>query len=122
MHRLYLEKYEPELVEGQRPRVEEWIYRKSFNEEFNYGFGYPRSDTCEQCDLLKIGINSAQEDNQRVKLQTELATHQEKSSQGYQALRTDSRKSSGTSNTLVLTFDLQQTYLYQHLPMVQCFI
>jgi len=47
MHRLYLEKYEPELDEGKKPHVKEWLYRKIFNEEFNYGFGYPRSDTCE---------------------------------------------------------------------------
>ena len=56
MHRLYLEKYEPELGEGEKPQVKEWLYRKIFNEEFNLGFGYPRSDTCEKCDLLKVLI------------------------------------------------------------------
>ena len=75
MYRLYLEKYEPELVQGQTPRAKEWLYRKIFNEEFNYDFRYPRSDTSEQCDLLKIGIDNAQEDDKHVKLQTELATH-----------------------------------------------
>jgi len=40
MHRLYLEKYEPELDKGEKPYVKEWLYRKIFNEEFNYGFGY----------------------------------------------------------------------------------
>ena len=40
--------------------MKEWLYRTIFNEEFNYGFGYPRSDTCEQCDLLKVAIDSAQ--------------------------------------------------------------
>ena len=108
MYRLYLEKYEPELEEGQKPQVKEWLYRKIFNEEFNYGFGYPRSDTCEQCDLLKIGIENAQEDDECVKLQTELTTHQEKAAQGYQALRVDSQHSSGDENSIVLTFDLQQ--------------
>ena len=34
MYRLYLEKYEPELVKGQTPRAKEWLYRKIFNEEF----------------------------------------------------------------------------------------
>ena len=72
MHECIAEKYEPELAEGQRLRAKEWIYRKIFNEEFNYGFGYPHSDTCEQCDLLKIGIDNVQEDDERIKLQIEL--------------------------------------------------
>ena len=107
MYCLYLEKYEPEL-EGQKPQAKEWIYRKIFNEEFNYGFGYPHSDMCEQCDLLKISIESAQDDDEHVELQTELATHQEKAAQGYQALHEDSQHSTGTENSIVLTFDLQQ--------------
>lgn len=81
---------------------------KIFNEEFNYGFGYPRSDTCEQCDLLKIGINNAQVDDERDKLWTKLAVHQEKAVQGYQALRVDYKNSKGNENSIVLTFDLQQ--------------
>ena len=44
MYRLFLEKYEPEIEEdGEKPRVKEWLYRKIFNEEYNIGFGYPRS-------------------------------------------------------------------------------
>ena len=70
-----MEKYEPELAEGEKPQVREWLYRTIFNEEFTYGFGYPRSDTCEQCDLLKVAIDSAQTNDERDKLQMELATH-----------------------------------------------
>ena len=80
----------------------------SLNEEFNYGFGYPQSDTCEQCDLLKVAIDSAQTNDERDKLQMKLATHQEKAAQGYQPLRLDSEKSKGDADSLVLTFDLQQ--------------
>ena len=108
MHRLYLEKYEPELDEGEKPHVKEWLYRKIFNEEFNYSFGYPRSDTCEKCDLLKVGIDSAQTDDERDKLQAELAAHHEKAAQGYQSLRLDSENSKDDVDSIVLTFDLQQ--------------
>ena len=80
----------------------------SLNEEFNYGFGYPQSDTCEHCDLLKVAIDSVQTNDERDKLQMELATHQEKAAQGYQSLRLDSEKSKGDADSLVLTFDLQQ--------------
>ena len=106
MYRLYLEKYEPN-IEG-RPQVKEWLYRKIFNEEFNISFGYPRSDTCERCDLLKVAIDSAQTDDERSILQTELADHHEKAAQGYQLLRSDSEKGKGDPTSLVITFDLQQ--------------
>ena len=52
MHRLYLAKHEPEA--GDKPIVKEWLYRKIFNEDFNLGFGYPRSDTCQMCDGLRM--------------------------------------------------------------------
>lgn len=40
----------------------------------------------------------------------ELATHQEKAAQGYhQSVRLDSEKSKGDADSLVLTFDLQQS-------------
>ena len=108
MHRLYLEKYEPDLAESEKPQVKEWLYRKIFNEEFNLGFGYPRSDTCELCDLLKISIDNAQTDEERDRIQVELATHHEKAAQGYQSLRSDSKKCKGDDDSLVITFDLQQ--------------
>ena len=57
MHRLYLTKHEPEA--GDKPVVKEWLYRKIFNEEFNLGFGYLRSDTCQMCDGLRIAIEAA---------------------------------------------------------------
>ena len=73
------------------------------------------------CDLLKVAIDSAQTNDERDKLQMELATHQEKAPQGYQSLRLDSEKSKGDADSLVLTFDLRRTYLCQHLLMVPCF-
>ena len=32
---------------------------KIFNEEFNLGIGYPRSNTCQMCDGLRIAIEAA---------------------------------------------------------------
>ena len=105
MYRLYLEKYEPDICDGEKPQVKEWLYRKIFTEEFNIGFGYPRSDTCETCDLLKVAIDSAEHEEECTKLQTELATHHENAAKGYESLRSDSKND---ENTLVLSFDLQQ--------------
>ena len=105
MYRLYLEKYEPDICDGEKPQVKEWLYHKIFTEEFNIGFGYPRSDTCETCDLLKVVIDSAGHEEECTKLQTELATHHGKAAKGYESLRSDSKND---ESTLVLSFDLQQ--------------
>lgn len=108
MYRQYLEMYEPNISDGEAPQVKEYLYRKIFTEEFNIGFGYPRSDTCEKCDLLKLSINIAQSENERDQKQAELAEHQEKASQGYRSLRTDSALAKDDPETLVIAFDLEQ--------------
>ena len=109
MYRLFLEKYEPAVAEnGDSPKVKEWLYRKIFNEEFNIGFGYPRSDTCEKCDLLKLAVDNAQTESEHSELQAELAGHQEKAAQGYESLRSDSGNSKSDHTSCVITFDLQQ--------------
>ena len=112
MYQLFLEKYEPAVSEnGDSLKVKEWFYCKIFNEEFNIGFGYPHSDTCEKCDLLKLAVDNAQTESERSELQAELAVHQEKAAQGYQALRSDSGNSKSDHTSCVITFDLQQNLL-----------
>lgn len=110
VHRLYVEKYEPGLDEEEQPQVKEWLYHEIFNEEYNISFGYPRSDTCENCDLLKVAIDSAQSEERRSTLQAELADHHEKAAQGYQSLRFDSENSRADANSAVITFNLQQQF------------
>ena len=106
MYRLYIQKYEPDASET--PQVKEWLYRKIFNEEYNIGFGYPRSDTCEKCDSLKVAIDEAKTDEQRKPLQVELANHHEEAARGYQSLHADSERSKSDASLAVITFDLQQ--------------
>ena len=112
MYRQYLEKYEPNVSNGEQPQVKEYLYRKIFNEEFNIGFGYPRSDTCEKCDLLcdllKVSISAAQSENEREHFQPHLAEHQDKASQGYLSLHTDSVLAKDDPEALVIAFDLEQ--------------
>ena len=87
MYLLYLEKHEPQVKDsGDKPQVKEWLYRKIFNEEYNLSFGYPRSDTCETCDLLHVAIQASKSDTEREEATSELAEHQEKASQGYSSL------------------------------------
>ena len=105
---LYLKRYEPEVSEtAAKPQVKEWLYRKIFNDEFS--FGYPRSDTCETCDLLHVAIQSAS-DKQQEKYQKELADHQDKASRGYSMLKADVDVTKKTAGHFKITFDLMQNY------------
>ena len=110
MYCLFLEKYEPEVNEedGEKPCVKEWLYRNIFNEEYNFGFGYPRSDTCEKCDILKVASDNAKTEEERSEIIAELASHHEKAALGYGSLRSDFHKSKSDPSKAVITFDLQQ--------------
>ena len=88
--------------------MKEWLYRKIFNEEYNLSFGYPRSDTCETCDLLQIKIQASKSDADREEATSELAEHHEKASQGYSSLRADTKASKDVADKTLLTFDLMQ--------------
>lgn len=95
MYRLYVKKYQPASRPSLRKKgtvvASEWMYRKIFNEEFNFSFGYPRSDTCEKCDYLKnCATNPNISSEERDSLTAELAEHQTLAGEGYQSLRRDS--------------------------------
>ena len=108
MYQLYLEKYEPQArAVGAKPVVKEWLYRKIY-EEFNLSFGYPRSDTCETCDLLHIAIQASKSEIEKEQHQDDLANHQEKASQGYRLLRLDTEAIKATGDHALLAFDLMQ--------------
>ena len=99
MHRSFVQKH---------GSVKEWLYRKIFNEEFNLAFGYPRSDTCQRCDELKLAIANSQDEEERLTLTLAQAEHQCKAGQGYQSLREDTQLCKSDPSYHVITFDLQQ--------------
>ena len=81
---------------------------QNFNEEFNLSFGYPRSDTCQICDELRIAVASASAEAQDNELNSQLVEHQLKASQAYQLLQSDTKLSENDPELHVITFDLQQ--------------
>ena len=56
--------------------------------EFNIHFGFPRSNTCERCDSLKLRIEAATEED-RQSLEKELKSHLELAEEGYKCLHKD---------------------------------
>lgn len=68
------------------PRVNEYVYRRTFNTEFNLGFGLPLTDTCATCDKVNLQLSSGTENQEAAE---EPRLHQEKAEQGYQSMRGD---------------------------------
>lgn len=64
MHQLYLKKYENQcyelLQQGQnvKPLITYDYFFRHFKENFNYSFGWSRTDTCKKCDLLENKLRS----------------------------------------------------------------
>ena len=101
---IYLKKCGPKVSEtGCKPIIKQWLYCKNFYQEFYLSFGYPRSDTCEACDLMHLEIQSSKNDAERIHCQDELAQHQEQASQGYHLLHSER-----SHDHVLLTFDLMQ--------------
>ena len=56
MHELYTEKHEEN---HENPLVSYDYYLTYFNQNFNFSFGYPKSDTCSTCDQLEVQLNAS---------------------------------------------------------------
>ena len=102
MYNLFLEKNDPEYIEykkmqesgttstteiEKKPVVSKHYYHDVFVQEFNIHFGYPRSDTCDICDRLRLAIAETSADVEG--LQEELSIHLEAAQEGYDALKKD---------------------------------
>lgn len=101
MYQLFLAKHNPEYLEfmkekeasdttdslEMKPIVSKHYYHDIFVNEFNIHFGYPRSDTCDTCDRLKLAIAETSADVQE--LQNDLDDHLKAAQEGYDCLRKD---------------------------------
>ena len=78
MYEQFLQLHNPEYVEYMKHKREALInhyYHDVFVKEFNIHFGFPCSDTCDTCDLLKIRIDSAENGDDKNTLEEELQSH-----------------------------------------------
>ena len=69
----------------------------------------PKSDTCKTCDSLKVRLEAETSPEVQRQLQSELLLHQRKAERTYHQLQEDSALSQSDSDTLTITFDLQQS-------------
>lgn len=89
-------------------KVSKRIYRNIFRSDFKLRFGYPRSDTCKQCDFFYNKLVAADTEEERKKIEIDSKLHHSKAEQSYDALKKDTDIGRLNSSIVVLCVDLQQ--------------
>lgn len=82
-------------------------FRRIFTEEFNIGFKKPKTDTCKDCDSMRIDLEQAKKDEDETKIKeisVSIQKHHLKAAAGFKFIQ----DAPNDKDALVLTFDLQQ--------------
>lgn len=98
MFLLFQEKY-PEI------KVAYQTYRDIFRRDFNIGFGYPRSDTCSECDELNAKMKAAENSDELSKLTIARELHLRKAQTFYDRKKADKMKARTDATFEAITLD-----------------
>nr|CAI5867266.1 unnamed protein product [Callosobruchus analis] len=91
------------------------IYRHTFKNKFNIKFGYPRSDTCAECDTYRQKLNNkslSEDELQQVNVQKEL--HLRKA-EAFFTLRRNYKAKAQAGEVECVTFDYMQNLPLPHI-------
>ncbi|KAF6210307.1 hypothetical protein GE061_013411 [Apolygus lucorum] len=114
MYELFLEKYK-DNQEAQRIKYD--FYYRFFKANFNYGFGSPRTDTCQTCDSMQNELkNPDLVESRKNELITLKNVHLAKAQAFYDELKSFSKTAEETVDVDVLSFDYQQNLPLPHVP------
>ena len=80
------------VAEIRKPIVSEHFYHDIFVNEFNIGFGYPRTDTCSTCDTLRHRIECTVNEVDKSKHLQEHEEHQKLAQSGYDTFHNDQER------------------------------
>lgn len=111
-------------------KVSHGSYRQIFNTEFNISFGYPRTDTCSQCDEFsaklkaeEIKRNECTDPNEIIKidadikrLKTENRLHKKKASQFYENKKQARLKAKNDSEFEAVCMDFSKNLSCPNVP------
>lgn len=100
MYDLYKEK----CIQDSHEPVSKAVYRRTFNEEFNYSFHVPKKDQCNICTRYNQSISDGTVTDE---MRTEYEKHQNRKVRARQEKENDKDTAKTTTNTFVATFDLQ---------------
>ncbi|KAJ4430866.1 hypothetical protein ANN_19457 [Periplaneta americana] len=90
------------------------VYWRIFKEKFNISFGWPRSDTCTQCDTLNQQINTTTNNDDKVNFIDKRQLHLSKAESFYRLKRLYKQRAQMNLAT-VLSFDFMQNLPISHL-------
>lgn len=84
-------------------------YRRIFCTEFNIGFKLPRSDTCKDCDKLKIELDCCKDDpDEFAKVKLKQESHHIMADEMQKDMKTTAEDARNSKSYDVITVDLQQ--------------
>lgn len=109
-------------VKLKKPPVSYEFYRKIFNTRFNLSFGYPRSDTCSECDQflanikvleLKLKANLTEDEKKKIevemdKLEVLNRVHKAKAETFYERKRLSRQDATKKDDTEAIAMDFQK--------------
>ena len=130
MYISFLEKHFPDAYfqvrAGTEPKavlchVRHRMYFNYFKENFNYGFGRPRTDVCGTCAEMEVKIQTEKHQATRRKLKSDLELHKRKAKSFYDKLKADSATAEEDQETETLAIDFQQNIPFPHLPVGEIF-
>lgn len=131
MYKLFLEKYDDEsyqefkvgknLLKLTNAPVKYWFYFRYFKDNFNYGFGRPRTDVCSVCSALDVKIKAERNQIEKKKLEVALKLHRYKAKAFYRRKGVCAEAAKNNPNIAVISFDFQQNIPCPHLSVSDVF-
>jgi len=102
MYQLYLEKHKNSIQE--KNIAIQAIYRKIFNEEYNFSFHIPKKDQCNICVKYDKGVVEGTITDNETTIYDE---HQKQKMRARKEKKIDKYSGKKSKETVVATFDLQ---------------
>ena len=128
MHRLYFQKYEPEVYTAKQagsnvtPQVIYQFYREYFSTHFNLGFGRPKTDTCVTCDRLEAEVSGNTANPERAQqLRTQKVDHIRSAQGFYNEIRVATDLAKQDNSVAALSFDYSQNLPLPYVPTGEAF-
>lgn len=108
MHSIFLEKY--------RINISYKSYWRIFRTHFNIKFGFPRSDTCSECDRIAQQLNNLELNaEERTKLNVEKELHLRKA-EAFFELKRQYKIKAKAGEVMCISFDFMQNLPLPHIP------
>ena len=130
MFTMFLSKHYPEYYAeykaGKDPQklqcdVKYRYYFNYYKENFNYGFGRPKTDICTVCAELEASIKLSKNVGEKNTLTAKLDLHKRKAKVFYKQLKEKSAAAKKNMDTECLCFDFKQNMPYPHIATSDVF-